>query len=150
MRVILNSDVIGLGEEGDIRDVKTGYARNFLIPGKMALPHTPANVLAIEKRAEEIALRKQQKKHEAAGLKERLESELLIFSTAAGETGKLFGSISNANIAAELEKLGYSIDRRRIEVPGQSLRTTGDHTASVRLYDSEVATVSIRVDASES
>ena len=150
MRVILNTDVIGLGEEGDVRDVKPGYARNFLIPQELALPHTPQNVRAIERRAAEIDLRKQQKRHDAASLKERLESELLVFEVAAGETGKLFGSISSANIAAELEKLGYGIERRRIDVPGHSLRTTGEHNAAVRLYDREMATLSIRIDPSQS
>ena len=150
MRVILNSDVLGLGEEGDVHDVKSGYARNFLIPQGLALPHTRENMRTIESRAAEINLSKQQKRHDAAGLKERLESELLVFKTAAGETGKLFGSISNANIASELEKLGYGIERRRIQVPGHSLRTIGEHSATVRLYDSEIATVSIRIDPSES
>lgn len=150
MRVILNADVIGLGEEGDVRDVKAGYARNFLIPQELALPHTPGNVRAIERRAAEIDVRKQHKRHDAASLKDRLEGELLVFEVAAGETGKLFGSISNANIATELEKLGYDIERRRIDMPGHSLRTTGEHSAAVRLYDREVATLSIRIDPSQS
>ena len=106
-----------------------GYARNFLIPQELALPHTPRNVRAIERRAAEIDLRKKQKRHDAASLKERLEGELLVFEVAAGETGKLFGSISNANIATELEKRGYDIERRRIDVPSHSLRTTGEHNA---------------------
>ena len=150
MRVILNADVIGLGEEGDVRELKAGYARNFLIPQQLALPHTPENVRAIARRATDIDLRKQQKRHDASSLKERLEGEVLVFEVAAGETGKLFGSISNANIATELERLGYGIERRRIEVPGHSLRTTGEHNATVRLYDSEVATLSIRIDPSPS
>lgn len=150
MKVILNADVVGLGEEGDVHEVKAGYARNFLIPRQLALPHTPENVRAIERRAAEIEVRKKQKRTDAASLKERLEGELLVFEVAAGETGKLFGSISNANIAAELDKLGYGIERRRIDVPGHSLRTTGEHSASVRLYDSEVATLSIRIDPTRS
>ncbi len=150
MRVILNADVVGLGEEGEVREVKAGYARNYLIPQQLALPHTSANVRAIERRAAEIDLRRKQKRTDAASLKERIEGELLVFEVAAGETGKLFGSISNANIAAELDKLGYRIERRRIDVPGHSLRTTGEHSAAVRLYDSEVATLSIRIDPSQS
>ena len=150
MRVILNADVTGLGEEGDVRDVKAGYARNYLIPQQLALPHTAANVRAIERRAVEIEARKQQKRTDAASLKERLEGELLVFEVAAGDTGKLFGSISNANIAAELDKMGYGIERRRIDVPGHSLRTTGEHSAAVRLYDREGATLSIRIDRSRS
>ena len=150
MRVILNADVIGLGEEGDVREVKAGYARNYLLPKQLALPHTLTNVHAIEHRAVEIQQRKVQKRSDAASLKERLEAELLSFEMAAGETGKLFGSISSANIAAELDKLGYSIERRRIEVPGHSLRTTGQHSAQVKLYDREEATLSIRIDASRS
>lgn len=150
MRVILNADVIGLGEEGDLRDVKAGYARNFLIPKKLVLPYSPENVRAIERRSEEIQQRRVQKRTDAASLKERIESELLIFEVAAGETGKLFGSISSANIAIELDKLGYNIERRRIELPGHSLRTIGEHNAQVKLYDREEATLSIRIDASQS
>lgn len=150
MKVILNDDVIGLGEEGDVHEVKAGYARNYLLPKQLALPHTQANLQTIERRAADIQQRKTQKRADASGLKERLENELLTFEMAAGETGKLFGSISSANITVELDKRGYSIERRRIEILGHTLKTTGEHSAQVKLYDREEATLSIRIDASSS
>jgi len=150
MKVILNDDVIGLGEEGDVREVKSGYARNYLFPKQLALPHTEENVRSIERRANDIEQRKLQKRAESTSLKEKLENELLIFNVAAGETGKLFGSISSANIATELDNRGFNIERRRIEVPGHTLRTTGEHKAQVKLYDREEASLSIRIDASQS
>jgi len=84
MKVILNHDVAGLGEEGDIRDVTNGYARNYLIPKKFALAYTKHNLTQIESRRAAIEQRKEEKRKEAMGIKERLESEELTFTMPAG------------------------------------------------------------------
>jgi len=75
MKVILNSDVVGLGEEGDIREVTDGYARNFLLPKKFAILHTRENLAALQHRMTAIQKRREEKRQEALGLKERLEAE---------------------------------------------------------------------------
>ena len=147
MKVILNQDVIGLGEEGDIREVAPGYARNFLLPKALAIPHSKANLASLERRRGAIEQRRETKRSEALGLKERLEAEELKFAMPAGENGKLFGSVNNATLAAELEKRGYQIEKKRIEVPEHAIRATGTFKARVRLYDKEEAVLKVVVEA---
>src|SRR4030042_1767753 len=102
MKIILNQDVVGLGEEGDIREVANGYARNYLLPRKLAVQHNRQNLAQFTSHKSAIEGRKEEKRKEAMGLKERLEAEELQFSMPAGESGKLFGSVTNALIGAAL------------------------------------------------
>ncbi|HTO24226.1 MAG TPA: 50S ribosomal protein L9 [Spirochaetia bacterium] len=146
MKVILNQDVTGLGEEGDIKDVAPGYARNFLLPQKLAVPHTKEFLAQLEHKRTAIEKRKETKRLEAAGLKERLEAEEIKFSLPAGENGKLFGSVNNANVVTELEKKGYTIEKKRIEIPEHTIRNTGTYKIRIRLYDKEEATVKLIVE----
>jgi large subunit ribosomal protein L9 len=148
MKIILNQDVVGLGEEGDIREVAEGYARNYLLPRKLAVPHSRQTLAQFSSRKSAIEGRKEEKRKEAMGLKERLETEELKFTMPAGESGKLFGSVNNALIVAELEKRGYSIEKKRIEVPEHHIRQTGTFTVRVKLYGNEEAPLKIVVEAS--
>jgi len=149
MKIILNQDIAGLGEEGDIKEVANGYARNYLIPKKIASPYTKQNLVVLESRRKAIEQRKEEKRREAMGIKERLESEDLVFTMPAGESGKLFGSVNNAMIAQELEARGYSIERKRIEVPEHNIRMVGAHTVKIRLYGQEEANLKVGVEAAE-
>jgi large subunit ribosomal protein L9 len=146
MKVILNQDVIGLGEEGDIKDVADGYARNYLLPKKFAVPHTKAYLATLEHKRASIEKRKEEKRLEAAGLKERLEAEEIRFSVPAGENGKLFGSVSNTNVAVELEKKGFQIEKKRIEIPEHTIRSVGTFKIRIRLYDKEEAVLKLIVE----
>jgi large subunit ribosomal protein L9 len=146
MKVILNQDVIGLGEEGDIKDVADGYARNFLLPKKLVVPHTKEFLAALEHKRTAIEKRKEEKRLEAAGLKERLEAEEIRFSVPAGENGKLFGSVNNTNVAGELEKKGFQIEKKRIEIPEHAIRSVGTYKIRVRLYDKEEAIIKLVVE----
>jgi large subunit ribosomal protein L9 len=146
MKVILNQDYIGLGEEGDIKEVAAGYARNFLLPKKIAVPHTKENLATLKHKAASIEKRKDVKRAEATGLKERLEAESISFSVPAGESGKLFGSISNALVAQELEKRGYQIEKKRIEIPDHTIRSVGTFKVRIKLYDKEEATIKLVVE----
>jgi large subunit ribosomal protein L9 len=147
MKVILTTDVVGLGEEGDIKDVAAGYARNYLLPRTLAVPHTRENLAALQHRMVAIEKRRDTKRTEALGLKERLETEEILFAMPAGENGRLFGSVSAAMVAAELEKRGYQIEKKRIEIPEHTLRTVGAYKARVKLYDREEASLKIAVTA---
>jgi large subunit ribosomal protein L9 len=147
MKIILNQDVVGLGEEGDIREVAEGYARNYLIPRKLAVPHNRQNLAQFVSRKSAIEGRKEEKRKEAMSLKERLESEELKFVMPAGESGKLFGSVNNALIGAELEKRGYTLERKRIEVPEHHIRQAGNFTVKVKLYGNEEAALKVVVEA---
>ena len=148
MKVILNQDVIGLGEEGDIKDVTDGYARNFLLPKKLVVPHTKEFLAVLEHKRVSIEKRKEEKRLEAAGLKERLEAEEIRFSVPAGENGKLFGSVNNTNVAVELEKRGFQIEKKRIEIPEHAIRSVGTYKIRIRLYDKEEATIKLVVEGS--
>jgi large subunit ribosomal protein L9 len=147
MKIILNQDVVGLGEEGDVREVAAGYARNYLIPRKLAIPHSKASLAQLAGRKTAIEARKDDKRREAMSLKERLEAEELQFSMPAGESGKLFGSVNNSLIAHELDKKGYSIEKRRIEVPEHHLRQIGSYIVKVKLYGNEEASLKVVVEA---
>jgi len=149
MKVILNQDVTGLGEEGDIKDVANGYARNYLLPQNLALPYTKQNLTQLETRRAAIESRKEEKRREAMSIKERLESEELVFTMPAGDSGKLFGSVNNAMVVQELEKLGYSIEKKRVEVPEHNIRMIGNYAVKVRLYGNEEAQLNIVVEAAE-
>ena len=149
MKVILQQDVPGLGEEGDVCEVATGYARNFLFRRQAALPFTKDAMTRLEHRRDAIERRKEEKRTGAAGLCERLEGEELTFRMTAGASGKLFGSITNVAIAGELERRGYDVDRRRIEVPDHSLKMIGDHTVRIRLYESQSANVKVVIEADQ-
>ena len=149
MKVILNQDVPGLGEEGDIKEVASGYARNYLLPQNFALPYTKQNLTQLETRRTAIESRKEEKRREAMSIKERLESEELTFSMPAGDSGKLFGSVNNAMVVQELEKRGYSIEKKRVEVPEHNIRMIGNYTVKVKLYGNEEARLNVVVEAAE-
>jgi large subunit ribosomal protein L9 len=146
MKVILNQDVTGLGEEGDIKDVANGYARNFLLPKNLAVPHTKEFLASLGHKKAAIEKRKEGKRLEAASLKERLEAEEIRFSVPAGENGKLFGSISNTNVGVELEKRGFQIEKKRIEIPEHTIRNVGAFKIRIRLYDKEEAILKLFVE----
>ena len=146
MKVILNQDIAGLGEEGDIKDVANGYARNFLLPKKLAVPHTRENLAVLEHKRTALENRKEEKRKEAQGLRERLEAEEIRFSVPAGENGKLFGSVNNTLVAVELDKKGYQIEKKRIEIPEHTIRSVGTYKIKIKLYDKEEALIKLVVE----
>jgi large subunit ribosomal protein L9 len=149
MKVILNQDVAGLGEEGDIKEVADGYARNYLLPRRIVLPYSKQTLIQLEGRRAAISQRKEEKRREAMSMKERLEGEELVFTMPAGESGKLFGSVNNALIAQQLESRGYTIEKKRIEVPEHNIRMVGNHQVKIKLYGNEEAKVKVVVEAAE-
>ena len=146
MKVILQADVPGVGEEGDVCEVASGYARNYLFRSQAAVPYSNHAVTRLEHHREAIDRRKKEKRAGAAGLCERLENEDLTFRMTAGTSGKLFGSVTSVAIAAQLKKRGYDLDRRRIEVPDHSLKTIGDHVVRVRLYENQAANLKVVIE----
>jgi large subunit ribosomal protein L9 len=145
MKVILNKDLSPLGEEGDVRDVAKGYARNYLFPRKIALPYTERTVKLFEGRREEIEKRKEEKRKDALGLKEKLESLNLEITMTAGANGKLYGAVTGQTVADELAKQGYQIERKRIELAGASFKSVGKYKAVVRLYEGSTAEITVTV-----
>lgn len=146
MKIILSNDVLNLGEEGDVREVANGFARNYLLPKKLAVPYNRENLRVLESKRTAIESRKEEKRNTALGLKERLEAEQIKFAMTAGDNGKLFGSVTSSLIGEELDKLGFDIDRRRIEVPEGHIRFTGDYTVRIKLYGQEEAKIKLLVE----
>jgi large subunit ribosomal protein L9 len=145
MKVILNKDLPTLGEEGDVKDVARGYARNYLFPRGIALPHTPQTLKLFEARREEIEARKAQKRQDSQGLKEKLEALEISITMPAGANGKLYGAVTSQTVADELTKLGFQIERKRIELAGNSIKSTGRYKAVIKLYESASAEIQIVV-----
>ena len=145
MKVILNKDLAPLGEEGDVRDVAKGYARNYLFPRGIALPYNDKTVKLFESRREEIEARKVQKRSDAAGLKEALENLNLEITMPAGANGKLYGAVTSQTIMDELAKHGFQIERKRIELSGASFKNVGKYKVTVKLYESSAAEMTISV-----
>lgn len=147
MKVILNEDVKYLGEEGDIKDVAKGYARNYLFPRNLAVPCNSFTLAHFESRKEEIEQRKAVKRQNAAGLKEKLEALTLTIVMPAGPNGKLYGAVTNQTVSDELQKLGFEIERKRIELPGLTFKSVGHYSATLKLYEAAVAVLPIVVEA---
>jgi large subunit ribosomal protein L9 len=149
MKVILNKDINTLGEEGDVKEVAKGYARNYLFPRGIALPYTPGMIKLIEARRSEIEARKEQKRLDARGIKEKLDALELSITMPAGANGRLYGAVTTQTIFEELAKNGFQIERKRIELPASGIKSVGKYKASVRLYENQSAEFVITVIAQE-
>jgi large subunit ribosomal protein L9 len=145
MKVILNKDLATLGEEGDVKDVARGYARNYLFPRGIALPYTPKTVKLFEARKEEIEAKKTQKRQDASGLKERLESTEISITMPAGANGKLYGAVTAQTVSDELAKLGFQIERKRIDLATSGIKNTGKYKAVIKLYENSSAEIQITI-----
>lgn len=146
-KLILTHEVTGLGEPGDVVEVKDGYARNFLIPRSLATPWTKGaekDVTAIRRarKAREIATM-----DEAKALADSISAKPVTVSANAGPSGRLFGAITTAEIAAAVAaESGKSVDKRKIEI-GQPIKSTGDYTVSIRLHPEVSAKINVKVVA---
>jgi large subunit ribosomal protein L9 len=149
MKVILNKDLAPLGEEGDVKEVAKGYARNFLFPRGIAMPYTERTVAILESRRGEIEARKEEKRKDALGLKEKLEELDLIILMPAGANGRLYGAVTSQTVADELIKQGFEIERKRIELPGNSFKSVGKYKVTVKLYESSSAELGITVEGQQ-
>ena len=144
MEVILKDDVVNLGHRGDLVKVADGYARNFLLPRKLALQATSANKAVVEQMKNAAARRSATEKALAEALAVKLEPIVLDFTRKSGEAGHLFGSVTSADIAAALDAKGFEIDRRKIQLP-EPIKTVGDHTVTIKLYREVAAHVKVNV-----
>ena len=149
MKVILNKDLSTLGEEGDVKDVAKGYARNYLFPRGIALPYTPKTVKLFEARKDEIESRKAAKRQDALGLKEKLEALEIAITMPAGANGKLYGSVTSQTVADELAKQGFPIERKRIELAGTGFKSVGKYRAAIKLYENSAADIQITIIGQE-
>ena len=146
MEVILRQDVSSLGRAGDLVKVKSGYARNYLLPQGLAYEATEGNRKRIAAEARSRETRLGAERGEAEALATRLAGVALSFTRKAGEGDRLFGSITAQDIADGLAAQGHTIDRRKIDLD-QPLKSLGSHTVTVRLHHEVQAEVHISVVA---
>lgn len=132
MKVMLIKDVYKLGRAGDVKKVADGYGRNFLIPQGLAVLATPGALKQIDRIRSQAEIRRAEQNQELKGLAGEIEGVVLTFSAKAGETGKLYGSITTQNVADALqEKVRYEVKRHQIDM--QPIRNLGEFNAYVRL-----------------
>jgi large subunit ribosomal protein L9 len=146
MEVILKEDVDNLGHRGDVVKVADGYGRNFLLPRKLALQATDANKAVIDTMKSAAARRSASEKIQAEEQLTKLEPVSLTFTRKSGEAGHLFGSVTSADIAAELAALGFEVDRRKIELK-EPLKSVGDFNVGIKLHREVTAHIKVKVAA---
>lgn len=145
MQVILLEKVVNLGNLGDVVKVKDGYARNFLIPNKKARRATGTAIAEFEVRRADLEKAAAEKFSTAQSQGEKLNGLTVQISQKAGVDGRLFGSVTNADIAEALSKQGFPVEKAQVRLPQGPLKTVGDHPVSVSLHTDVVADVTISV-----
>jgi len=148
VQLILREDVYRLGEAGELVSVRPGYARNYLLPQGKAMLATAGRVKELEHQRRIVADKLAKELADLEAVKKKLAGLTLAFTAQAGEEGKLFGSITAQQIADQLAEKGFAIDRRKV-VLDEPIKSTGEHTVSVRLRGDVVADVAVKVEAAE-
>lgn len=132
MKIMLIKDVYKLGRAGDVKRVADGYGRNYLLPQGLAVLATPGALKQVERIRSQAEIRRTEQNQELKGLADQIEGVVLTFAAKAGETGKLYGSITTQSVAEALqEKIRFEIKRHQIDM--QPIRNLGEFTANVRL-----------------
>jgi len=133
MEIILRQAVENLGKPGDVVKVKAGYGRNYLLPHGLAYEATPGNLKRIQQERERLDAAENERRAAAQTQAERLEQVSLTFSARVGEEGKLFGSVTTADIAQQLEAQGFHIEKRQIDLH-EPIKALGVYRVPIRLH----------------
>ena len=133
MEIILRQGVENLGKPGDVVKVKSGYARNYLLPHGLAYEATPGNLKRIQQERDRLDAAENERRTAASSIAERLEQVSLTFSARVGDDGKLFGSVTSNDIAAQLEAQGFHIEKRQIDLH-EPIKALGVYRVPVRLH----------------
>lgn len=147
MEVILKQDIKGLGYKDDKVTVRNGYGRNFLLPKGMAILATDSVKKMHAEILKQRAFKEDKLRKEATVNAEKLAGVSIKVGAKAGESGKIFGSVTNIQIADALQKAGYNVERKNIEIAEDNIKALGTYTAKVRLYKDVAATVNFEVVA---
>ena len=144
MELILKKTIDTLGEEGDIVKVKPGYGRNYLLPQGLAVPATPGNLATLERQRAAIEARKAKIREEAEKLAARITGTTLVIEQMAGDEGRLFGSVTAADIANRLAELGIEVDRKKIML-AEPIKSTGEYGVTIKIAYQVSAEVRVQV-----
>ena len=133
MEVILREHVDNLGKRGEVVKVADGYARNYLLPRKLALPATDGNRKHVERERKIVEARESQEKAQAEAIAARLAAVEITIARRVGETDQLYGSVTSADIADFLKEKGFELDRRKLILP-EPIKAIGDHEVPLKLH----------------
>ena len=147
MQIILLEKVINLGNLGDVVKVKDGYARNFLIPQKMAKRATPAAMAEFEARRAELEKAAAEKLAAAQGVADKMNGTAVTVARKAGMDGRLFGSVGNADVAEALKLAGFDVDKAAVRMPEGPLKAIGEFPLDIALHTDVLANISVNVVA---
>ena len=146
MEVILREHVDNLGRRGELVKVADGYARNYLLPRKLALLATAGNKKVIEREKEKFDVKEAEEQKVAQAVADRLASVEIEIARKVGETDALFGSVTNADVAESLAAKGFDIDRRKVQLH-DPIKKLGEYTVPVKLHRDVVVTLKVKVVA---
>src|SRR5437868_516427 len=144
MDVLLKEDVDNLGQRGQVVRVRAGYGRNYLLPQKLAIEASAGNRRMIEEQQRVLGKREQREKQSAQGEATKLDGLELRFERRVGEHGILYGSVTALDVADELKKRGYNIERRRISLRDH-IKEVGDYDVTIKLHRDVAPTIKVRV-----
>ena len=144
MEVILREHVDNLGKRGEVVKVADGYARNYLLPRKLALPATDSNKKHVERERRILEGREAQEKGQAEAIAARLSAVDIVIARRVGETDQLYGSVTAADITDVLKEKGFDVDRRKLILP-EPLKTIGDHDVPLKLHREVTVALKVRV-----
>jgi large subunit ribosomal protein L9 len=145
MEVILKEDVAKLGSRGDLVKVAEGYGRNFLLPRKLAIEATAGTKKVIEQMRAAALRRSAKEKAQAEELSKQFDGLSVVFARRAGEQDQLFGSVTSSDIGDALEKKGFNVDRRKIQLH-EPLKSLGDFTVPVKLHKDVTAHLKVVIE----
>ena len=145
MEVILKEDVAKLGSRGDVVKVAEGYGRNFLLPRKLAIEASAGNKKVIEQMRAAALRRSAQEKAQAEELSKQFDGISVSFQRRSGEHDQLFGSVTSADIAESLERKGFNLDRRKIQLH-EPLKTLGEFTVPIKLHKEVTAHLKVVIE----
>ena len=149
MELILKSDVPNLGFKDDVVIVKNGYGRNYLIPQGFAILATPSAKKVLAENIKQREFKEKKEIDEANKIAKKLAKLEIKISAKSGTGGKLFGSISNSDLSAELSNLGFDFDKKIIKIQGGTVKRLGTHSASLRLHRNVIQELSFEVIKAE-
>jgi large subunit ribosomal protein L9 len=146
MEIILRETIENLGRAGQVVKVADGYARNYLLPRKLAYPATPGNLKVIEFERQSLLRKEAKQKDDAEKLQQVLDKVEVVIRRKVGEQDALYGSVTNSDIADELEKKGFQLEKRKIHMEDH-IKTLGEFSIPIRLFKDVTAHVKLKVEA---
>jgi len=146
MEIILRETIDNLGRAGQVVKVANGYARNYLLPRKLAYLATPGNVKVIEAERQSLLRKEARQKDDAEKLRQMLDAVEIMIRRKVGEHNMLYGSVTNSDVADELQKKGFEIEKRKIHMDDH-IKTVGEFSIPIRLFKDVTAHIKLKVEA---